>query len=557
LGTVGPVALREVREVLAPRLLTLSNEPPRRRHGRVFVGTPHAVRGRQFRVVFVPGLAERIFPQRLREDALLVDARRAALGADLPRADARADDERLQLRLAVGAAAARVHLSYPRLELAESRPRVPSFYVLDVMRATTGAIPRYKTLADDAFAAGNASLDWPAPHDPDAAIDDLEHDLAVLKPLLRASLADRERHEGRARYLLELNPALRRSVIERWSRWQPKWSPADGLIRVQPQTASALAAQRLTARPYSLTALQRFSACPYQFQLAAIYQLAPLDDPAPLQRLDPLTRGSLFHEIQTSFFRSLVKNALLPLTAARAAAARQMLEWAIGEVTTAAHDDLAPAIERVWKDEIDGLRRDLRLWFDQQLLADASRWLPERFELAFGLPLDSARDPHSVRAPVRVGAAGYLLRGSIDLVERRTNGASLRVTDHKTGKNRTTPATIVDGGRVLQPVLYAVALEALTGQTVDEGRLSYCTAAGQFSERPIALDEHIRRRGLEVLEIIDRAVEHGTLAAKPGQLGPHASCDHCDFRAVCGPDEPVRTRRKPPLADLDALRRMP
>ncbi len=74
---------------------------------------------------------------------------------------------------------------------------------------------------------------------------------------------------------------------------------------MQPLTAPALAAQRLTARPYSLTALQRFAACPYQFQLAAIYQLAPLDEPAPLQRLDPLTRGSLFHEIQTAFFRTL------------------------------------------------------------------------------------------------------------------------------------------------------------------------------------------------------------------------------------------------------------
>ena len=76
-------ALSEVREVLAPRLLTLTHEPPRRRHGRVFVGTPQAARGRAFRVVFVPGLAERVFPQRLREDALLLDARRAELDAAL------------------------------------------------------------------------------------------------------------------------------------------------------------------------------------------------------------------------------------------------------------------------------------------------------------------------------------------------------------------------------------------------------------------------------------------------------------------------------------------
>ncbi len=557
LGSVGPVSLREVRDVLTPRLLTLTHEPPRRRHGRVFVGTPQSARGRSFTVVFVPGMAERIFPQRLREDALLLDARRAALDAGLPVADDRAADERLQLRLAVGAATARVHLSFPRIDLAESRPRVPSFYVLDVVRATTGAIPRYLALADEASARGGAWLDWPAPRDPRVAIDDMEHDLAVLLPLLRAPASERDRHEGRGRYLLELNASLRRSVIERWGRWQDRWSTADGLTRVQPLTAAALAAQRLTARPYSLTALQRFATCPYQFQLAAIYQLAPLEAPAPLQRLDPLTRGSLFHEIQTVFFRSLVKNGMLPLAPGHTGGARGQLEWAITAVTTKAYDDLAPAIDRVWHDEIAGLRRDLYLWFDEMVVADARHWVPERFELAFGLPLDAARDAASVREPVSVGEAGFRLRGSIDLVERRVSDRVLRVTDHKTGKNRTTPATIVEGGRILQPVLYAAALEAMAGEPVVEGRLSYCTTAGQFSVRTIALDDHIRRRGLEVLEIVDRAIEHGTLAAKPGVLGPHPACSYCDFRAVCGPEEPRRTARKPALPDLDALRRMP
>lgn len=557
LGAVGPVRLREVRDVLTPRLLTLTHEPPRRRQGQVFIGTPQSARGRTFAVVFVPGMAERIFPQRLREDALLLDARRAALDPALAVTDTRADEERLQLRLAVGAATTRVHLSYPRLELAESRPRVPSFYVLDVVRATTGAIPRYDAVAAEASAAGGAWLDWPAPRDPRAAIDDMEHDLAVLLPLLRAPAAERARDEGRARYLLELNGPLRRSVIERWSRWQSRWSPADGLTRVLPLTAPALAAERLTTRPYSLTALQRYAACPYQFQLAAIYRLAPLVAPAPLQRLDPLTRGSLFHEIQTQFFRTLVANGMLPLVPGHTAPARGQLEWAINAVTKQAYDDLAPAIDRVWRDEIAGLRRDLYLWFDDMVVRDAAQWLPERFELAFGLPPDGARDAASRREPVAVGEAGFRLRGSIDLVERRLSDRALRVTDHKTGKNRTTPATIVEGGRVLQPVLYAVALEAMTGERVVEGRLSYCTTAGQFSERAITLDEHIRRRGIEVLEIVDRAIEHGMLAAKPGQLAGRPACDDCDFRAVCGPDEPTRTQRKPAVPDLDALRRMP
>ena len=72
MADVGPVTLEEARDVFAigwsPRLAI-----PRRRYGRVFVGTPHQARGRTFRVVFVPGLAERVVPQRPREDPLLLD----------------------------------------------------------------------------------------------------------------------------------------------------------------------------------------------------------------------------------------------------------------------------------------------------------------------------------------------------------------------------------------------------------------------------------------------------------------------------------------------------
>jgi ATP-dependent helicase/nuclease subunit B len=552
LGAIGPVHLREVREVLTPRLLTLTHEPPRRRHGRVFVGTPSSARGRAFRVVFVPGLAERVFPQRLREDAILLDRRRRLVDPRLPVADTRADDERLQLCLAVGAAVERAHLSYPRVEVGESRPRVPSFYVLDVMRAVTGAIPRYAELSAEAARAGGASLAWPAPADPDRAIDVFEHDLSVLLPLLKDS--HRKRTEGRARYLIQLNESLRRSVTERWARWQPKWHTSDGLIRVTPDTAPAFAVQRLTARPYSLTALQRFASCPYQFQLAAIYRLAPLEEPAPLQRLDPLTRGALFHEIQTEFLRLLHRNGLLPVDTGRLAAARGLLAQTISRVTENARQKLAPAIERVWKDEVEAMSRDLHRWLDEKLIADGRTWLPERFELAFGLPPDDQRDPASTTEPAKVDGR-FLLRGSIDLVERKPRTNLVRVTDHKTGKNRTNLATIVDGGRVLQPVLYGLALESLTGDLVEEGRLSYCTSTGAFSEHHIPLDAMTRRRGVEVLEIIDRAIERGTLAARPA----HGACTFCDFLAVCGPDEERRTRRKPEglHADLDALRRMP
>ena len=188
MADVGPVDLDEARRVLSDRLLTVESEPPARRFGRVFVGTPQQARGRSFRVVFVPGLAERMFPQKPREDPLLLDDLRMAASEALPTQRQRLASERLLLQLAAGAASERLYVSYPRIELSEARARVPSFYALDVMRAATGRVPDYELLQESARIAGNATLAWPAPPDPNDAIDDQEHDLAVLRRLHRGAV---------------------------------------------------------------------------------------------------------------------------------------------------------------------------------------------------------------------------------------------------------------------------------------------------------------------------------------------------------------------------------
>ena len=548
MADVGPIDLDEARRVLSERLLTLESEPPARRFGRIFVGTPQQARGRTFRVVFVPGLAERMFPQKPREDPLLLDVLRAGTGAALSTQTRRLASERLLLQMAAGAASERLYISYPRIELAESRARVPSFYALDVIRAATGRVPDYEWLEAQAREAGNATLAWPAPADPQDAIDDQEHDLAVLRQLLDEH--DRDAVKGHAHYLLKLNEYLRRSVINRWARGEPRWSVSDGLIRVSSDTRQALAAQRLTARPYSLSALQRFSACPYQFVLSAMYRLQPLEQPEPLQRIDPLTRGSVFHEIQARFFAALKARGALPVTVVTLDAVRAALDQIVDLVAAQRYDELAPAVDRVWNDEIASIRRDLHGWL-HYLARDGAEWQPAFFEFGFG-SVPGERDANSVRDDVTL-PDGFKLRGAVDLIEEHHATKVLRVTDHKTGrKPDRIERVIVGGGGVLQPVLYAMAIETALGRPVSHGRLFYCTAAGSYHEHPIPLSETTRAAGLEVLQVIDRAVEQGFLAATPTE----EACGRCDFRPVCGPDVYRRISRKPQdkIADLIAMR---
>jgi RecB family exonuclease len=550
MAAIGPVSLEEVRDVLAGRLRTLDEHPPAQRYGAVFVGGPHQARGRAFRVVFVPGLAERMFPQKPREDPMLLDEQmRRPLAAGLKLQEHRAQVARLLLRLAACAATGRLWLSYPRLDVAGSRPRVPSFYVLDVVRAMTGRIPNHEELQRSASSAGGAPLDWPAPARAADAIDDIEHDLATLRELL--DTPDRAAVRGEAHYLLRLNDALRRSVTARWARARSRWLPQDGLVRVVPGTQAMLETQRLGARPYSLSALQKFATCPYQFLLSAIYRLEPNDEPEPLQRMDPLTRGALFHEVQAEFFRTLQAHGRLPVDAAGLPDALRVLDRTLRTVAAAYRERLAPAIDRVWREEIASVGRDLRVWLRR--LPGATGWKPSYFEFSFGLS-DEGRDPRSVSDPVTIDGR-FRLRGSIDLVETQNNGALIRITDHKTGKNRSTPRTVIGGGSILQPVLYGMAIEEVFAKPVVSGRLFYCTAPGGFTEHEIPLSDVNRRAALEALEIIDRSISLGFLPPAPASR----ACTWCDFRAVCGPGEERRVSRKPAdaLGDLTALREMP
>ncbi|HJN46579.1 MAG: PD-(D/E)XK nuclease family protein [Vicinamibacterales bacterium] len=569
MADVGPVPLTEVRDVLAERLTQLQEEPPPRRFGRLFVGGPEHVRGRAFDVVFVPGLAERLFPQKQRQDPLLLDDQRRTLngvssvsplegsvaaGLGLPVLDDRAAEERLLLRLAVGAATRRLYLSYPRLQLGESRPRVPSFYALDLERARTGRVPEFAATEREAYRQVNARLAWPAPPNADLAIDDTEHDLSVLGPLLRRRVSPEL--TGRARYLLELNAGLRRSLLTRWARWRPAWSRYDGVYLPDAPVEALLDSHRLSSRPYSVSALQRFAMCPYQFLLSSVFGLQPREEIETLERLDPLTRGRMFHEVQATLARALESRDALPVTRDRLAQTETLLDQTLDQLAARYYEDLAPAIDRVWTDEVEAMRTDLKGWV-HQVANDEGEWVPIRAEFGIGFPPAPGRDPRSVSEPALINGA-WKLHGIVDLIEARarpTAEGELRVTDHETGQNRTRERMVVGHGEVLQPVLYGLAVEQALGRPVSQSRLFFSTVAGAYATRSVSLGETERRRGLEVLEIIDRALETGVIvpAPRPG------ACASCDFGVVCGPWEETRVLRKDKskLVDLQVLRRMP
>lgn len=548
MADVGPVDLAEVRLVLSRRLTELVVMPEERAAGRIFVAPIEAARGLSFDVVFVPGVAEKLFPQKVGEEPILRDRERARIG--LATNDDRIAGERLMLRIAAGAARERLYLSYPRVDMDQSRPRVASFYGLEVIRAAEGSLPNFGELARRAEAAASARIGWPAPREPMRAVDEAEYDLALLEQLFRRS---EDETVGTARYLLSANQHLARALRTRARRWTlKKWVPADGLVDPAGRARTALDRHALAARSYSPTALQGFANCPYKFLLSAIHRLSPRESPEAIEDMDPMQRGSLVHETLFELLEALREEGLLPVTAATLDRARDVLDQTLDRVAARFREDLSPAIDRVWDDGIASVRADLREWLRRA--QDHAGFVPVRFELAFGLRDRNARDPASTEEPVALDC-GIRLRGSIDLVEERSG--SLRATDYKTGRVRAQPGkAVIGGGEVLQPVLYALALEKLfPGARVDGGRLDYVTSAGNFEEVVIPLDDEAREGANELARVIGGSLAEGFFPAAPAP----GACAHCSFRPVCGPYEEIRAARKSRdrLVPLTRLRARP
>lgn len=523
MSDIGPAGLSEVLLVLGPRLNSLAAAPKDSRFGKVWVSGIAEARGLAFRQVFLPGVNEGLFPRPPSED--LLGVRRDEEDAEL-------------LRIAAACASERLVMSFSRLDLLTGRERVPSFYAFAAHRAAGGSEMGVREFEDFARSRTGTRIGWPAPADPAEAIDDAEFDLATLAPLAK----------GSGQYLKSLPGRAVASLRARWSRWHKPWKPADGLF-VEEIGSDALKPYLLSARSWSPSALQQYARCPYRFALHGIFGLRPAERPAGVQRMDPATRGRIFHEVQFELLRDLSGAGLLPVTGANLAQALERLAAVMQNVAERQEAELAPAIPQIWRSEVQSMHADLRGWLQQKAALEAD-WTPQFYELSFGLADPAGRDPRSRKEAVEIDG-GIRLRGSIDLVERHPSGV-LRVVDHKTGRIPEPRPEIVGQGEILQPMLYALAAERMLGAPVSFGRLFYSTIVQNYAVVDVPVNDWTRRRAAHVLQIIGDAVSNGFLPAAPRKDG----CKGCDYLPVCGPYEEERAAKHKSQAELKELKEL-
>ncbi|MFH1799964.1 MAG: PD-(D/E)XK nuclease family protein [Candidatus Omnitrophota bacterium] len=111
---------------------------------RVQVYDVSLARQKEYRVVFVAGLLEKVFPMQIREDPLLSDWERKLMngGMEHPLAEClpRQNIERFFFYVAVTRAKEKLFLSYPHLDF-EGKESLPSFYLEEVKELFGGRTP--------------------------------------------------------------------------------------------------------------------------------------------------------------------------------------------------------------------------------------------------------------------------------------------------------------------------------------------------------------------------------------------------------------------------------
>ena len=297
MAPVGPVELDEVQIVLGPRLRDLTEPPPRRRYGRVFVGTTRAARGMAFDVVFVPGLAENVFPGKILEDPLLLDEQRRGARAAGPAHRARTRRSRAARAPARGGCGAPAGVavvpSRRRREGASARA-----LVLRPRGAEGGRGPAARTRCAHTRAPSRRQAPGSAGPRRRIRASPSTRPSTISRSWRRSCRPTRRRPPARRSYLLEANPHLARALRARGRRWLRSWKAADGLVDPDELARAALARHQMSERAVLADRAPALRRLPVPLLPAGDPEAGAARGARAIDVLDPLTRGGLFHDVQ-------------------------------------------------------------------------------------------------------------------------------------------------------------------------------------------------------------------------------------------------------------------
>jgi|GEM_PF-1129408 len=511
--------------------------------GGVFVGGVMAARGITWRAVILPGLVEKNFPRIVREDPILLDAERAELNALFPDDTLRAarseqhalpsrldlklrglDEERLLFQLACESAREKLILTFPRLEPANGRPRVPSMLVLHALEAITGRSLELKNLSDCPLFR---EIRLNALADTSTALDATELHLAQFHAL-RAQRVSRI-----APLLRAISPTLENGLRAHRARWGENAATIyDGVFA--DKTALAAIANLLSpnSREFSPTAFEKYAWCPRCYFEEKILGIARLDEPEETVMLPPLELGSLVHNILQRAVAELMGAEKMPLDPAREREHWMRIEKIAAQEFAQAEREGFTGIPLLWEIQKSRILAALRGFLDDEYARQAEGLLPRAVESVFGTFLDFESSSASAVAVELPDGGTLAFHGRVDRVDEHAEKGWRTVMDYKTGKppkiaEKTFASFPLNGGQLLQVPIYALAAQS-QDTPVKRGEHLYLFADDGKKRRLVWNEQMLRAAHDELPKLL--AVLHGLMSR--GAFFQQGECDRCGGSAL-------------------------
>ena len=315
--------------------------------------------------------------------------------------------------------------------------------------------------------------------------------------------------DGAARTRLhEEYPWIADGEAARRARRSDRYTAYDGLLPAGDYPELSLFDQ--TDRPLSASRLETLAEAPYIYFLKYVLNVRPLEEPALDDEpwLNHRRKGTLLHRVYERFMRGLGGEAPTLEDADRM---RDVVDAVLEEEV----EQVAPPSSVVRA----AARRELRQHAALFLRAEAERgdaYRPEAFELGFGLPPRRRQEgDYDEGARLSVGDRTLLLRGRIDRVDRNRETGDLVTWDYKTGgTSGYDDGDPIQDGKTLQWALYAYALEALSGETVEQSGYFFANIA-EMGTRIAAPPGPHRAEVDRLLDRLGALAESGTFPMTP------------------------------------------
>lgn len=545
-----------------------------------------SARGIPFRVLFVLGLNEKVFPRAISEEPFLRDHVRRRLSEVLGNVISEKlrgfDEERLLFSFLLNAARERLYLLYERSDEA-GKPKVKSHYLMDILQTIQGMSSLTKGPGERLF------CEIYVPRGIKEKLCKQETSLLTPKEAgIRMALDRIDPTRFLKTFGINRDAFARaQSALGSIESYNQHLTLYDGIV-------GDMSAwwKKQACRGLSPTALETLGTCPFKFFMSKILELESLEEPETAEMIAAVDLGTLYHGILRDFYYTLLEKGYFITKAPEinspaqnridqetppSSPPRKGRETA-GEGKT--HDgektflpsnpvkllhDIAqryftgieqqipipyPVIWEIEKEEILALLTRFITWDLEHI--GKTGYIPAYLEKTVKLRLQNNVIPEGVQPEE---AAKMVLKGKIDRIDMKKEGSAVnfRVIDYKSGrffKENLLRSAI--RGQKLQLPFYIIMAEHLLSEAIKKGRIPQGQTkmdeaffvyvaehaedkTGQVSPQIKTIDSNdwmeYREQNWETLREFLRIIREGIFPVSPAE--DTQKCEWCEFATTC------------------------